>query len=687
MSIVTSFRSMLGRSLALRWVLYVTVAAGTGIAVLLSVAYTEMEYQVDAQGATVRELARQRTAERIDAEIELVEYRVSTMFQDLERNLTGVAALRSTLGAIQHYNDVIITTEIGQRLVKAGFSGAIVLDYNLDVIGADRTGAELVAANQALKMHELHGTLRRFLDESNPAHRKAFRYIGSFDASYAAILLAPLQDTYGALFAAPVFDDFGEPIALVVAYRMLQQREDSLTEFSAITKSKIALLLDGRPISVAGADLEQIAFYPGPYNGLLSVPEIHSSARCRETFRSLSICVMHADTDIERLSDQIMSIGREQFAKTRNTLTSIGGVSVVLIMLLLIILVRRLTRPLSEITRAVDLVARGEWRVEVMHTNRLDEIGRIARAISAMQMSLAERDRMRQEMVRIDSINQRRFVLDKAVARFEDGMAVVMKNISDTVHTLAESNEVLDQAARQADMQAEKIRNASMVTASRTTIASKTTIELSRTIRQIGERVRNTGSVVHQSEVHVRAAELKLGEVSSVTREVEDAIAALQDFVADLGHLSLKASIEAVAAGEAGQKFSPLAQSVNGLSVKASEATEIITRELARLVEIADSAHEEIGEVRGVLGNALRETREISVAVEEQDAATQEIADGLGKSASALISLADAVDQLRGSMSSAHEASTEFVLTARRIADDAKSIDGSIRTFVRDVVN
>lgn len=686
MPYLTKLRTLLGSSLALRWVVYVTAAAGLGIAVLLSVAYTEMEYQVDAQGATVKELARQRTAERIDAEIELVEYRLSTLFQSLERNLLGVSALRSSQSAVKHFNDVMITTEIGQRLVKAGFSGAIILDDKLNPIGADRTGAELVSANEALKMHDLYPIFRQFLDASNPSQPKAFRYIGRFDASHAAILLAPLQDEYGALFASTIFDDFGEPIALVIAYRIFQRHEPSLIEFVGITKSKIALMLDERPISVAGADIDHLVFEPATPDGLMSVPELNASARCRPSFRALSICVMHADTEIERLSAQIMSIGREQFSRTQKTLTSIGGVAVVLIMLLLIALVRRLTRPLSEITQAVDQVARGEWRVEVRHVNRLDEIGKIARAVSAMQLSLAERDRMRQEMVRIDAINQRRLVLDNAVARFEDGMAVVMKNISDTVHVLAESNETLDLAARQADLQAEKIRNTSVVTASRTTLASKTTEELSRTIRAIGERVRSAGSSVHQSEAHARAAESKIGEVTNVAHEVEDAIGALQGLVADLGHLSLKASMEAVAAGEAGQGFSPLAQSVNRLSQKATDATGIIIRELARLGEIADGAHEEIGEVKDVLGNALRETREISVAVEEQDAATKEIAEGLTNSASALMGLAEAVDHLRASMASAHEASTEFVLTARRIADDAKSIDGSIRTFVRDVV-
>lgn len=681
-----TLRDLFSRSLALRWVLYVTTAAGLGIALLLGVAYNEMDYQVDAQGSTARALARAKTAEQIDAEIELAEYRLSTHFQYLERVLLGVAALRSTVGAVQHFNDVMISADVGQRLVKAGFSGAIVLDTQLRVVGSDRTGAELVMANEALKMHDLHETLGNFLHESSPAQPKVFRSIGPLDASHAAILLAPMQDQYGGVFAAPVFDDFGEPIALIVAFRIMLRREPSLTEFAGITKSKIALLLEGRPISVAGTDIDNLVFATEAVDGLLAVPELNASARCKTSFRALALCVMHDDADIERLSGEIMSIGREQFARTKKTLTLIGGISILVIMLLLIFLVRRLTRPLSEITQSIDMVARGEWRVEVKHTTRLDEIGKIARAISAMQLSLAERDRMRQEMVRIDAINQRRFVLDGAVARFEDGMAVVMKNISGTVHALALSNEALDQAARQADLQAESIRNTSVATASRTTLASQTTGELSRTIRAIGDRVRATGTVVHQSEAHARAAEAKLGEVSDVTHEVQDAIAALQGFVADLGHMGLRAAMEAVSAGEAGRSFSPIAQEVNALSVKAAEATESIARELDRLNRIAEGASEEIGEVKDVLGNALRETREISVAVEEQDAATREISETLGSSAGALMELAEAVDQLRRSMASAHDASAEFVLTARRIAEDAKSIDGSIRTFVRDVV-
>jgi methyl-accepting chemotaxis protein len=265
-------------------------------------------------------------------------------------------------------------------------------------------------------------------------------------------------------------------------------------------------------------------------------------------------------------------------------------------------------------------------------------------------------------------------------------MAVVMKDISDTVRALSETNAVIDAAARQADTQVEKIRNASMATATRATVVSRTTLEMSHTIREIARRVRNTSSVVLQSETRARAVEEKLGEFTSVAQGAEDAIGVLQGLTADLAQIGLRASLDAAAAGEAGGEFSPFAASIDALAARAVEATDLITQALGRLGDVADGAYGAIGEVTSELGEALRETEEISVAIEEQDAATKEIADGLTNSANALLSLADAVDQLRQNMTHAQTASADFVQTARRIADDAKTIDDGIRSFVREVV-
>lgn len=686
MSSLGVFRSGPWRSLAARWILSVSTIVAIGILVLVAVTQREMARQLEAESTSVMSLARHKAAERLDADILLVRQRFEKMIDGLETSLQSIANLRASQAAVLSRNDVRLAEEVGARVIRAGFTGAIMVDDRLRVIGADRTGVELVTADIALGLHDMAGSIRNSMTKFELRRPLLYRFVGQFDPSYGAVFLAPLQHEYGIVIAVPVLDDFMEPIGAIIAYRTIKRREVLLDEFSSVTRSVVALIVGSRPISIAGTDHDMVSLTaPGP-EGLLSAPDLAASARCGTAFPALSICVLRPNAQIERFRDEILSIGESHFQKMRKTLLGIGLAAVIATMLIVGFLARRMTRPITEITEVVDRVARGEWRVEVAHADRRDEIGQIARAIEAMQVSLAERDRMRQEMVRIDAINQRRLVLDGAVTKFEDGMAVVMKDIADTVHVLSETNEVLDSAARQADTQAQKIRNASIQTASATNAVSRTTVELSRTIREIGRRIRNTGGVVHQSEAHARDAEAHIGEISDVRARVEHALDILQHSIADIGHLGLKASMDAAAAGDAGTAFAPLAISIGQYAARSGEATRVILAEMTRLNDVADGAVSAIGEVKGVLATALKETEEISVTVEEQSAATREIVDGLAGAANALMSLAEAVDHLRQDMANAHDASADFVLTARRIAEDAKSIDHSLRLFMTDVV-
>lgn len=679
------WRQALARSLALRWVLSITVLVGLGISMLLAVTYTEMNSQISSQGATVRQLARHRMAERISSEIELAAQRLRDQFTGLEKSLLAVAGQRSSIAAVQGRNDVSIAELIGKRVRLAGMSGAIVIDQDRHVIGADRTGVELVMADEALRSHEVHTSIASLLADNDRSAPRVFRYVGALDASFSSIFLTSVQDRYGLVLGVPVFDDFGEPLAIILAYRLVGSEEPTLQDFARTTGARIALVSDRKVISAAGADIDDIAFRPPEPDGLQAVPELHATGLCKMALPKLQLCVLRPDAEIDQIGTGILDLGYSQLRHTQRMLLIVGTLAIAIITLVVIALARRLVRPLSEITRAVNDVALGEWRVEVRHVGRPDEIGQIARAVSAMQVSLIERDRMRQELMRIDAINQRRLVLDSAVAHFEDGMAIVMKNINDTVHALSDTNEALDNAARQADAQAERIRNTTVVSADRASNASRSTLELSRTNREIGEKIRHASAVVNRSGDHVRIAEAKLSEVSGVTQQVEYAIRELQQHLADLGAMGLKASFEALAASEQGGSPAQLARSIEGVAGKTAEAVAIIAHEFHRLIDITDTATSEIGEVRGVLGAALQETSEIAVAVAEQDAAAREIAEGLSGSAQAMGTLADSVDQLRASMNAAHEASSEFVQAARRIVDDAKSIDGSIRSFVREV--
>jgi methyl-accepting chemotaxis protein len=681
-----TLQRQLAASLALRWVVCVIAAATFGIGSLLMVTQAEMKYQVEAQAGTVQALAGERLAEQTDAKISLVQERLNGLFIGLENSLRAIAGLRSTQSAARSRNDVWIAEEVGKKLLQVGFSGAIIVDEEMRVIGADHVGASLLYANESLQIHELRSVLRGLAGGRERRDARMYRYSGVIDPALGAILLTSGDGRYGHVLATPVFDDFGETIAVIIAFRVVKMRESAFEDFARITGSNVALMIGQRVISMTGGRLEELHLTARNDLGMQPVPEMKAVARCRNEPSPLTICVMEPEGEASHLSNQIMAIGRQQFERTRTTLMTIGILSLFVMLLVLILLGRRLVRPLAEIASSVGRVAQGEWKVEVPHAERHDEIGRIARALVQMQLSLAERDRMRVEMTRINAINSRRLVMDTAVGRFEDRMAVVMKGISETVRALGSTNAVLDEAARRAETEAERICEASLATASKTSTVSMTTELLRSTIRSLGERVRKTTKDVHRSETHAQLAEAQLDAAHSATQGVEDAIGVLQELVADLGNLSLRASLEAMEAGEAGSRFAPLARSVSELSAKAAASTQMIGSEVQRLVLITDNAGEAIGEVREVLGDALRETSEIAVAISEQDAATLEIAEGMANSSSALLGLAEAVEQLRFNISSAQEASGEFVASARRMAEDARAIDGSVRSFVQEVV-
>ena len=57
----------------------------------------------------------------------------------------------------------------------------------------------------------------------------------------------------------------------------------------------------------------------------------------------------------------------------------------------------------------------------------------------------------------------------------------------------------------------------------------------------------------------------------------------------------------------------------------------------------------------------------------------------LPQEAQAMIGLTCAVDTLRQNIAGAHESTAEFVTTARRIVEDARQIDESVRSFIREI--
>ncbi len=685
------WRSLLS-SLSLRWSLAIAGIITLALTLLIAFIYNGIQQQMQEERVYITQLARQKISQRMDSEIALVHHRLAKMFESVELSLEAVVSQRSVRNALTSRNDVIIAEDIGARVLRAGFSGVMILDRKGNVIGSDRTGVELVSASRAYATHpirqQIEGALKR-LELNKPT---LLRQIGAIDKGISQMFLAPLEGKYAFVLAMAVLDEFSDPIGVILAHRVLKPQEQIFEDFAAITKSSVALMHRDQVISTAGiapARLEgltpDVDTLPATQAGLIEFTREPLLARCGASYSDLSICVVYPTVEVTRFRDEITQIGDEYAAGMNRTMALAGLATLLLVSGAAFWLSRRMTRPLMQLSKAVTEVARGEWQVVVPHVRRLDEIGRIARSVSSMQSALAERERMKQEMIRIDVINQRRLHLDGVVTKFESGLSNVMRDMGETVGVLARSNQMMERAARQAESYAEQIRSTSLATASNTSLVGRATLELSNAIRDVGRRVKATSGAFSETEAQTQGVEAKLSEITAAAGEVEAGLSLMQDAIADIGKIGLGTSLEAAQSAHPG-RVAPLAISISGLAQNAGQAANSILQHMALLVQKAEEANLAMGGVKGVLGRAYREVSAISVAVEEQNATAREIFEGLANASMALSALAEAVDSLRENMSEAHGASTEFFNTTHRMAEDAKAIDRSLRIFVREAV-
>ncbi|MBN8534222.1 MAG: methyl-accepting chemotaxis protein [Rhizobiales bacterium] len=673
-------------SLALRWALLVTLVAGLGFALMVHAVSRLLLAKIEAESTRLTEIAQQKTAERIEIEARLGDQRLRALVLRYEGGLASIARQSRTISLLRERDDAGTARHIGPELRRAGFDGGLLVNSALVVVGGDRENLPLATSEQALRNLDFTEALQNLFLSNDRRSPVRYRYIGPFDIGMAMLFQSAVQGRYGIFLASPVFDEFGDVAGLLLGYRLINPSEPTLTEFSTIIRAGVALVHGDKTLVRAGADLPDDLTLPTRDGAMLGrLPALSLIFRCLPSLPQTSLCILRDESDVLRFRDelQVLSVAETSRMQVRLGLFALG--LAILLGWLIVMLTRRLTGPLTDIAGEVGRIADGNWTAAVQHVGRADEVGRIARAIEAMQFALIERDRMRQEMIRIDAINQRRLAMGEAVSRFEAGMDDVMGKMHDAAVALTRASDAIGRAARSAEAQADRIQATSVTTATEASLVTGATIQLTRGMAEIDQRLRSARAIVDAGEVSAREAGHRVIDITRLAREAEDAISAVQGLVADLSSKALAASLDAAAAGESGRGYSPASGALSKLAGETSSAASRISDAISELAKVADGAAERLDGMCETFGLAARETDNIALVMAEQDAARRSISDGLASASSAMTGLSDAVSELRFSLVGAENATSDVVKTARSIIADAQAIDQSLRSFVREI--
>lgn len=255
--------------------------------------------------------------------------------------------------------------------------------------------------------------------------------------------------------------------------------------------------------------------------------------------------------------------------------------------------------------------------------------------------------------------------------------ATQLQKVVNEAHTSAEEQETRAQMVFQASQEA---------TAAIDQIAAHT-LEISERNSNNLEEVRGSSTEMTRVQDQVQAVGKQISEFQSTVHQLSEnsenimrVLGMVKDFSDQTNLLALNASIEAARAGEAGRGFAVVADEVRSLSLKVSNATSEIDKNVSEMTTLvsntrtgADTIKEYISDTEVFIGNTNTQFSNMVSDFEELN--------------SQLSSISAAIDELAYTNRNTHEHVSEITKISEEIKDEmeiSKSHSGDLETATEE---
>jgi methyl-accepting chemotaxis protein len=363
----------------------------------------------------------------------------------------------------------------------------------------------------------------------------------------------------------------------------------------------------------------------------------------------------------------------EAIAELRNSMALATLLVLLVASLTIFLVVSRITRPLKALTEVADKIAEGGLDQTISITGR-DEIGHLAAAFNKMTQ-----------------------VIVKNLKKEIDRSAHLIRNVKEAIQQLSSSATgimaISAQQAAGATEQASAVQQAT-TTSEEIAVTAKQVAENARRVEGLAEqasRVSSHGVQAVDSAIagmgrlkeqvqSIAEAMLDLGENSQKIGGIVDIIDEISD---QTNLLALNAAIEAAGAGEAGKRFSVVANEVKRLA----ERTAVATRQIKSLIEAiqqaangtimlteegtkgVDAASTLVGRIAGELANIIAMVHGTTGAAREIKLSTQQQTTASEQMAATIAEVRDVATQVAASAQETTQAIAELTALAERLRE------------------
>jgi methyl-accepting chemotaxis protein len=362
-------------------------------------------------------------------------------------------------------------------------------------------------------------------------------------------------------------------------------------------------------------------------------------------------------------------------------------IAVLFAAVMMVLVTRRVTRPLSVIQDAMLKLAGGDMSAELSFGERKDEIGALGNATLAFKSSMVEANRLRVEQQESEgkAAAQRKQEMRKLADEFQAAVGGIVGAVSGASGELETAARTLTKTAETTQQLAGMVTSASEEASANVQSVASAAEEMSGSVNEIGRQVQESSRIAAEAVSQAQKTDARITELSGAASRIGDVVKMITAIAEQTNLLALNATIEAARAGEAGRGFAVVAGEVKALASQTAKATDEIGTQIAAMQTATQDSVGAIKEIGGTIGRIAEIAATIAAAVEEQGAATQEISRNVHQAAQGTAQVATSITDVNRGANETGAASAQVLGSAQALSRESGHLKVEVEKFVESV--